>query len=182
MAETKNEAFHRLAKARLEKITEAIRVFGNLSAPNYDWTKDEVLSYVGQIEAALEENVARFAENHKRWGTVPHKVLGKTKDGVEILEPYKAPDKRSKDPITRQIVNNLYGPDERDEVVVEERPSASQQANKATLDKNRSGKSMTLKETITAAADDREYLAGVVEQQKKVIEDLQNKLNELRGE
>lgn len=67
MTETKSEAFHRLATARLEVVEDKIRIFGNLSASNYLWTQAEVMEYLYLIEAAVLAVVDRFAENKKRW-------------------------------------------------------------------------------------------------------------------
>lgn len=67
MPETKSEAFHRLATARIEVVEDKIRIFSNLSGANYEWTQAEVMEYLYRIEAATLAAVDRFAENTKRW-------------------------------------------------------------------------------------------------------------------
>ena len=64
--ETKAQAFHRLAGKRVEAIEDAMRIFGNLAGPSYEWTPDEVLALVARIEAATAAALARFQDT-RRW-------------------------------------------------------------------------------------------------------------------
>jgi hypothetical protein len=65
--ETKSQAFHRLAGRRLEAIEDALRIFGNLAGPSYQWTPEEVLDHVARIRQATDAALERFRENPRRW-------------------------------------------------------------------------------------------------------------------
>lgn len=67
MSDPKNEAFHRLATKRADTITDAIRVFSNLSSANYNWTPDEVTTYFTRLQAALDGALTCFTSQPKRW-------------------------------------------------------------------------------------------------------------------
>ncbi|GHE75977.1 hypothetical protein GCM10019059_39160 [Camelimonas fluminis] len=62
----KNANFHRLAQKRLESISEAVRIFGNLSSNNYDWSPTDVQSYLDHVGTAIHEMTERF-HGTKRW-------------------------------------------------------------------------------------------------------------------
>lgn len=94
----KSEAFHRLARKRVDTTLEAIRIFSNLSSANYVWTSDEVLSYVGEIEHALGEALSLFSSQKKRWpvetitASSPPPPPPPTPEPVEIPTPRKSPE------------------------------------------------------------------------------------------
>lgn len=71
---TKNEAFHRLAQKRSETVCDAIRIFGNLSSNNYEWSPQEVIDYLAGIQTALDEASLRFHET-KRWKAMAEVVV-----------------------------------------------------------------------------------------------------------
>lgn len=81
MTETKNQAFHRLATKRSENVIEAMRIFGQLASPNYDFTRDEALAYLGQIVEAAQAMEMRFRES-KQWGP---------EDEPEVIEEEPSP-------------------------------------------------------------------------------------------
>lgn len=156
----KNDDFHRLALKRVENVANALRIFSNLSGPSYEWDPAEVMAYVGQIEAALADAVARFQET-KRWRTAapapsvdpaPHEPPPQTPDAPE-LSPAPAPD-----PVAE--------------------PAAPQRTAALSPEARRR---LTIGQIIDEARDDREALAEMVFLQKQVIANLQSALDRARG-
>jgi hypothetical protein len=68
MPETKNQTFHRLARARTATIQEHIRRLGNLSVPsNYEYDLDEAVSYIDSVARALAKTREIFVQaDHRR--------------------------------------------------------------------------------------------------------------------
>jgi hypothetical protein len=61
MAETKDEAFRRLAERRTNAVLDRIRVLGNLSNPYaYEYTDDEVRLIFAAIDHELRLTRAKF--------------------------------------------------------------------------------------------------------------------------
>ena len=58
--ESRNEKFRRLAKVRVEKISDGLRKLGNLSSSNYEYGNDEVAAMFGFIRERLKETEAKF--------------------------------------------------------------------------------------------------------------------------
>lgn len=96
---TKSENFHRLATKRVETILDAIRIFGNLHSQNYEWTSEEVLSYVEQIRKSVDQAVNCFSQQ-KRW--VSDNALPEPEPGPEP-EPPPPPPKHREYSITEII-------------------------------------------------------------------------------
>lgn len=146
----KNQAFHRLAEKRVESIADALRIFSNLSGPSYEWSPDEVMAYIRQIDEAKHAMLARFIET-KRWQTTgaPDPDEDEDDDGEDqiIDETEKWESKISDEPVL----------------------AASKQQKRAGLITE-----------ILAGQDDREALAEMVAMQREVIERLQAELDQRR--
>ena len=63
--ETGAERFVRLANARGNKVLNAIDVLGNLAAPSYQYTPEQVTDLMGALSDALRECEAKFAQPTK---------------------------------------------------------------------------------------------------------------------
>jgi hypothetical protein len=67
MAETKREAFLRLAEKRTNAAMDRIRVIGNLSNPYaYEYSEDDLRSIFSALEQELKVTRAKFQSSQKR--------------------------------------------------------------------------------------------------------------------
>lgn len=66
MVETKSEAFHRLARQRIDRVLDGIRIFSNLAGPSYSWAPTEVDGYLREILDGVREARLRF-EDTRAW-------------------------------------------------------------------------------------------------------------------
>lgn len=62
VAETKAQAFVRLANGRVSKALQAIEVIGNLASPNYEYTPAQADKIIGALTAETDALKARFAK------------------------------------------------------------------------------------------------------------------------
>ena len=66
MAETKREAFQRLATKRTNTVLERIRVLSNCANPYaYEYTEEDVRKIFVAIEKEIRAAKAKFANHHK---------------------------------------------------------------------------------------------------------------------
>jgi hypothetical protein len=153
VSETKNEAFHRLAGKRMETITNAIRIFGNLSGPSYDWSPAEVLAYIAQIDQAKNEALDGFKDT-KRW---------------RLAAPQEVAEARAADPVSTDADDAEAAP---------EPPEDGSGPNQSWkhLPQPRP-RQFTFTEIIREAGDTVESLAEMIAMQREVIEWLQGELN-----
>lgn len=158
MAETKSEAFHRLATKRVETILDAIRIFSNLSGPSYEWTPEEVDTYFGQIENGLAEAMARFQDT-KRW-----KQSGYSGRPMTSLFESLTPEQK-------EAVLTYDGPEDHGD------PEGPKEEPAPPAKRSRQ---MAIGDIIREANNDRETLAEVIALQREVIERQQVQLDELR--
>ncbi len=86
-----SDNFHRLAKARIKKLNDAIRVFGNLSSPAYVWSPDEVDSYFNQIVAALVHTHGKFSSKRCWKAARPESVASPSMATVTVDEVATVP-------------------------------------------------------------------------------------------
>ncbi len=63
--ESKRDRFERIAKARMNKALTAIRLLGNLSSPNYEWTQNDVRAISDTLQFAVNETLAKFRRREK---------------------------------------------------------------------------------------------------------------------
>lgn len=148
----KNDKFHRLAEKRVDAITNALRIFAHCANPGHEWTPDEVLAYQAKIDAARDEALACFKAT-KRWKTA-----------IAAEEP-------SAQPLDEEQVTVEVAPAERPRPIPDVPPAAP----------GGPYRKMTIGEVIAAASDDRETLAEIIILQRRVINDLQDRLNKLGG-
>ena len=67
MAESKGDAFKRLAERRTNAILDRIRVLGNLSNPYaYEYNEDDVRAIFSAIDQELRATRAKFQANRRR--------------------------------------------------------------------------------------------------------------------
>jgi hypothetical protein len=67
VAETKRDAFLRLAESRTRSVIEKIRVLGNCANPYaYEYTEEDVRKIFGTIERELRKTRARFGDQRKQ--------------------------------------------------------------------------------------------------------------------
>ena len=62
MKESKSEKFIRLAESRVTKTLNELRIVGNLCAPAYEYTKEQVRAILTVLEYAVEDINLRFGE------------------------------------------------------------------------------------------------------------------------
>ena len=66
MAESKRDAFQRLAEARTNAVLERIRVLGNCANPYaYEYTDDDVRRIFGAIDRELKTTKAKFSSQRR---------------------------------------------------------------------------------------------------------------------
>jgi hypothetical protein len=71
-AETKRDAFRRLAERRTNGVLERLRVLGNLSNPHaYEWTDDDIRVIFGTIERELRSTRGKFDSMARREFKLP---------------------------------------------------------------------------------------------------------------
>lgn len=67
MAETKREAFRRLAERRTNAVLERVRVLGNLSNPYaYEYSDEDLKAIFGAIDNELRLTKLKFQNQRKR--------------------------------------------------------------------------------------------------------------------
>lgn len=64
--ETPEQKFKRLATARVNNALKKIKLIGNLSAPTYKYTDEEIARIVQGLKFAVEEVEAKFAKGKKK--------------------------------------------------------------------------------------------------------------------
>lgn len=63
--ETKRQKFERLGEARMNRALNSIRLIGNLSTYNYDWTAADVDRIRMAVIETLEDTLAKFERRDK---------------------------------------------------------------------------------------------------------------------
>ena len=58
--ETKRERFLRIGTARMNRVLDHIRLLGNLSNSNYEWTEQDIRTIQNAIVDELGKTTARF--------------------------------------------------------------------------------------------------------------------------
>ena len=149
--ETKSQAFHRLARNRVDALLDKARLFGQLSGPSYDWSPDEVWAYFGEITQALEQALARFQEQ-KRWKT------GETGEGSQAQAEAPAEAEAA-------------APENPAEPAIEEAP----------VETRYDRRKRTIKELIEGARNDPEMLPEMLAMQREVIDQQQAIIEELKA-
>jgi len=64
--ETPEGKFKRLATARVNNAMKKIKLIGNLSAPAYKYTEEEIAKIIQSLKFAVEEVEAKFAKGKKK--------------------------------------------------------------------------------------------------------------------
>ncbi len=64
--ETPEQKFKRLATARVNNAIKKIKLIGNLSAPAYKYTDEEVAKIIHGLKFTVEEVEAKFAKGKKK--------------------------------------------------------------------------------------------------------------------
>lgn len=64
--ETPEQKFKRLATARVNNALKKIKLIGNLSAPSYKYTEEEIGKIMQGLKSAIEEVEAKFAKGKKK--------------------------------------------------------------------------------------------------------------------
>lgn len=64
--ETPEQKFKRLATARVNNALKKIKLIGNLSAPAYKYTEEEIAKIIQGLKLAVEEVGTKFAKNKKK--------------------------------------------------------------------------------------------------------------------
>lgn len=144
----KNEKFHRLAQKRAAAVINDLRIFAHCSNAGHEWSPDEVMAYMAKIDAARNEALSSFTAT-KRW---------------KVAVAPEAPSAVASD-------------NDRATGGVEpaEPPQAPTGAPAVTA--GSPYRRMTIGEVIAAASDDRETLAEIIILQRRVIDDLQARLD-----
>lgn len=69
--ETKTERFTRLAEQRVNKAIDQIRIIGNLSSQQYEFTTEQVEQIIVALQAAIAELEEKFqkplGKKSKKW-------------------------------------------------------------------------------------------------------------------
>jgi hypothetical protein len=166
----KSANFHRLAEQRVEAIEDKVRIFSNLSGPSYEWTPEEVNDYFEKIRIAVHTAHYRFFET-KRWQKL---------NGPPLLSP-SAVQKGIKEwprDDAEYVPEDYPASEMRDN---SEPESASQMAARAKENPTRS-RQLSISEIIHEASEDMESLAEMIVLQRRVIDDLQTKLDRERAQ
>src|ERR1700723_173512 len=58
--ETKQARFIRLAQLRTHNALKAVRLIGQLSAPQYEWNPEQIQQIVGELDVCLRDVAAKF--------------------------------------------------------------------------------------------------------------------------
>lgn len=66
MAETKEEKFKRLSEKRVNAALDKIRLIGNLSSPQYDFTAEQIGNLFNSLRAAVAEVEEKFQKPLQR--------------------------------------------------------------------------------------------------------------------
>lgn len=66
LEETPEQKFKRLATARVNNALKKIKLIGNLAAPAYKYTEEEIAKIIQSLKFAVEEVEAKFAKGKKR--------------------------------------------------------------------------------------------------------------------
>ena len=162
-ASSKSETFHRLAAQRVDAIQDKLRIFSNLSGPHCEWTPAEVMTYFGQIHAAVDEALTRFKET-RRW-----KMASSTDATITASIPTSS------------------GPDGTDAETMSSSPtftepsSSSSDTTDATTDRYERRK-RTIVDVLREADNDRDALAEMVALQREVIERMQERIDGLEDQ
>jgi len=64
--ETPEQKFKRLATARVNNALKKIKLIGNLSAPSYKYTDEEIAKIIQGLKFAVEEVEVKFAKGKKK--------------------------------------------------------------------------------------------------------------------
>lgn len=64
--ETPEQKFKRLATARVNNALKKIKLIGNLAAPAYRYTEEEVTKIIQNLKFAVEEIEAKFKKGKKK--------------------------------------------------------------------------------------------------------------------
>lgn len=64
--ETPEQKFKRLATARMNNALKKIKLIGNLSAPAYKYTEEEIAKIVQGLKSAVNEVEAKFVKGKKK--------------------------------------------------------------------------------------------------------------------
>ena len=64
--ETPEQKFKRLATARVNNALKKIKLIGNLSAPSYKYTEEEIAKIIQGLKFAVEEVEAKFVKGKKK--------------------------------------------------------------------------------------------------------------------
>src|SRR5436853_2087057 len=119
--ETKSEAFHRVARARLGRLVgavdSALTVFENLSGGAYEWTPDEVDAYMAKLLEKVEERTCEvsthFHARHSRKGMrgkrLDHGAAFEVSVSVTPLKPLALPSPDSLQTNVIELVPQLEG-------------------------------------------------------------------------
>ena len=174
----KHENFVRLAEARLDSITDAMRIFSNLSGPSYEWSTEEVLAYFARIDEAKEKALARFREN-KKW-IEPDKAVASTA-GEQLAPSFAEPEASSastlQEPQADSTTEASAEPEAEDGA-----PGAGAVEPEAEVRSSRSDRraftvGQLMKQVEKAGP---EMLAEMVAMQREVIDGLQSQLDARR--
>ena len=93
LEETKAQKFVRLAESRVTKVLAELRKVGNLAAPNYEYTEEQVKAIMLALNAAISDVGIRFSEpcsaedeafSFVDWVTIPE-----TNGNGESLDDYE---------------------------------------------------------------------------------------------
>ncbi|PZR93486.1 MAG: hypothetical protein DI537_10210 [Stutzerimonas stutzeri] len=160
----KSANFHRIATKRTDAIVDALRVFSNLSGPSYEWSPEEVMAYLGQIDAAQAEALARFKET-KRWRTSAPAAIDKP-EPVLPAQHDPAAELAEAEPVEDEPASDATP-------IAVQRP----QSEKVAAHKGHP-RHLTIAQIMTECEDDREMLAEMVRLQRMVIYDQAKRLGE----
>ena len=65
--ETPEQKFKRLATARVNNALKKIKLIGNLAAPSYRYTEEEIAKIIQGLKFAVEEVEAKFGKGKKMY-------------------------------------------------------------------------------------------------------------------
>lgn len=174
----KNDAFHRLAAQRVEKIEDAFRIFSNLCGPSYERSPVEVLTYVARIDTARVAMLDRFREC-KWWRDQNGDSLCSSTDAAITASsgiPNSNPTTNGSD--GSEIETILSCPTSTEP---ENSPSATTDETTEADEDRPAKRKRTIVDVLREAENDSEALAEMVAMQREVIEDMQFKLDAARG-
>ena len=115
----KADNFIRLSTSRVDNILNAIRVFGNLSSPNYEWTPEQVQDLFRQIDEARDEAFNKFAGRNPQLvrPSEPVDPVNPVEDDPEPEPVTRTPRQLSFYDILKEVETEAYQLEEANEII-----------------------------------------------------------------